>query len=391
MRKIVVFLIFIVVAIYSAFNLTSLKNVRPAWIFPGKTESQPAPPQSQTSSVIVNGQQQTLDLPENLSISVFAGDLGAPRFMAVRDEALFVSIPKQGRIVAFPNSHTSTTADQVVTVIDDLQYPHGLSFHGDYLYIAEENAITRITLNDSLKASSRETVVSSLPFGGSETAGRGHRTRTIGFDRENNMYLSVGSSCNVCEEEGRGVITRFNEDGGDAEIFGFGIRNAVGFVFHPQTDELWATENSRDLLGDEFPPDEIIIVRKGKHYGWPYCNGDRIPDPDFGEDKQEFCTVTQPPLVPLQAHSAPLGLRFIGGNLLVAYHGSWNRSIPTGYKIVAIDPETREVSDWITGWLVQGKAWGRPVDVIEGQNGDIFISDDFAGVIYRVYKTTSRK
>lgn len=396
MKKALVFIFLLGVIAFTVTRVSPFKDVRPAWIVPGGTQppthqsNATKSPETKTETkfkaqeVTVDGSSHQLTLPDNLEINVFAQDLGSPRFMAIdASGTLLVSVPKQGKVVAFPDNNQDGVADRQVNVISNLQQPHGLAFHNGYLYIAEENKISRLILSQDLTANSREVIVDGLPFGGGESTGKGHRTRTIGFDQEGLMYLSVGSSCNFCEEEGRGVVMRFNADGSNPEIFAKGIRNAVGFVFHPVTDELWATENSRDLLGDDFPPDEIIVVKENAHYGWPYCNGDMIPDPNLGKG-QNFCDSTEPPLIALQAHSAPLGLRFIDDFLYVAYHGSWNRSIPTGYKIVQINPETHDVNDWLTGWLVQGKAWGRPVDIIQGSSGDIYISDDFAGVIYRI-------
>ena len=188
----------------------------------------------------------------------------------------------------------------------------------------------------------------------------------------------------------------YNPDGSGDRVFAQGLRNSVGFVFHPSTGEIWATENGRDALGDDLPPDEINIVRDGRDYGWPFCYGQRIADTSLNNPGS--CDATVASLQDLQAHSAPLGLRFIEsshfpeewqGDLLVAYHGSWNRSEPTGYKVVrlAVDGNTIVAEeDFISGWLVaNGSSVGRPVDLIFGpQDGALYISDDKAGLIYRV-------
>ena len=204
-----------------------------------------------------------------------------------------------------------------------------------------------------------------LPKGG------GHWTRTIAFGPDGKLYVSVGSSCNVCEEtdQRRAAILQFNPDGTGGRIFARGIRNAVGIAFHPQTGDLWATNNGRDWLGDEFPPETILIVKDGAHHGWPYCNGARIPDPTSGDP---FLPDHGQPALEIQAHSAPLGLTFYAGeafpqayrgSVFAALHGSWNRSVPTGYKVIHIpvrDGKPGPPEDFATGWLRAGGAWGAP-------------------------------
>ena len=212
------------------------------------------------------------------------------------------------------------------------------------------------------------------------------------------MFVSVGSSCNVCAESDprRAAILRNNPDGSGMEIFSFGLRNAVGITFRPGTDELWATNNGRDILGDDLPPETINLVRQGDDFGWPRCHAGRIVDPDFGE--AGACAGVALPEVEMQAHSAPLGLAFYAGvqfppefhgDLFVAFHGSWNRSVPTGYKVVRIpmqDGRPGPVEDFAVGWLkADGNAWGRPVDVITGADGSLFVSDDDGGRIWRIF------
>jgi glucose/arabinose dehydrogenase len=232
--------------------------------------------------------------------------------------------------------------------------------------------------------------VSGLPDGG-------HSTRTILFGGDGKMYVSIGSSCNVCREKDprRAAIVRYNRDGGGEEIFATGLRNSVGITWHPATKELWGTDNGRDLLGDDSPPDEINIIREGKNYGWPNCYADRVVDREFGT--AEICQKSEAPAVKLQAHSAPLGLAFYTGkqfpreyqgDLFVALHGSWNRSKKTGYKVVRVKIENGrpgQVEDFITGWLTENETvWGRPVDLIVGKDGALYLSDDAGGVVYRI-------
>ncbi len=331
-----------------------------------------------------------LRLPPGFKISAYASGLGNARFMALDDGGnIYLSQPKEGKISVLRDKDGDGVADEIVVYAEGLNLPHGLAFDGDWLYVAENDKVERLRDEDGdLRADKKELIVGNIPGPG------GHYTRTIGFGPDDKMYVSVGSSCNVCEDDPRrAAILQYDKDGGNEKIFSRGLRNSVGFVWHPSTGEMWATDNGRDWLGDDLPPDEINVVEEDEHYGWPYCYGQRIPDPKF--DDPAFCTTTEPPAVELQAHSAPLGLRFYEGdifpeeyrgNLFVAYHGSWNREVPTGYKVVRIRFHEGKpvVEDFIVGWLVGEEKWGRPVDILVGKDGSMYISDDHAGVVYRV-------
>ncbi len=249
-----------------------------------------------------------------------------------------------------------------------------------------------------LKATNKRKII-DLPSGG------GHYTRTILFmppPDQSKLLISVGSSCNVCNEEDwrRAKILASNADGYDLGLFASGLRNSVFMAIHPVTGQIWATEMGRDYLGDELPPDEINVIEEGKDYGWPLCYGKNIHDTDFNKNTVTPCKepIMRASYIDIPAHSAPLGLAFFPGdgwpkeyrgNLLVAYHGSWNRSEPTGYKIVRyrLDNMGKHLGneDFITGWLTKdNKAYGRPVDILIRPDGAIFISDDKAGLIYKV-------
>jgi glucose/arabinose dehydrogenase len=220
------------------------------------------------------------------------------------------------------------------------------------------------------------------------------------------MYVSAGSSCNVCIEKDprRAAVMEFNPDGSGQRIFAKGLRNAVGLAVNPKTDSIWATVNGRDMLGDDLPPEVIVDLGKdGGDFGWPYCYGDRVPDSNFTKPGDNRCQTVIPPKVQMQAHSAPLGLAFYEGsefpaeyrnNLFVAFHGSWNRSVPTGYKVVRVKLDEKGqpqggAEDFITGWLApretkRGRWMGRPVGIVFGGDGAMYLSDDADGVIYRV-------
>lgn len=307
------------------------------------------------------------------------------------DGVLYTSIPQKGQVVALPDTNHDGVADSVQVVTDGLTRPHGLTFHDNALWVADTDAVIRLTEPDAQgKYQQRQTVVGDLPANGQ------HWTRTIGFGPDGQLYVAAGSDCNVCVEKDarRAAITRYAPDGSNPQPFAVGLRNPVGFVWN-DVGELVATNNGRDNLGDDIPPETINIARGGEDFGWPRCHAGDIVDPDFGG--QQGCNGVTPPAFKMQAHSAPLGLRFYTGNqfpeqyrgdLFVAFHGSWNRSQPTGYKVVRLHIENNRpvaIDDFITGWQ-QGNsdAWGRPVDIVVGPDGNMFISDDGLGVIYRV-------
>lgn len=344
-------------------------------------------PESMQSGVFAT--PRTLELPEGFAISVVASGFTKPRLLAFDPKGvLHVTDSGAGKVYALPDPENDGIFDEPVLVADGLDYPHGIVFAEDDLLIAEKGRVVRLErANDGLAREQQTTIIDGIPPGG------GHISRTLALSPDGeHLYVSVGSSCNVCEgDHDRAAVFQYTLDGGNKTLFADGSRNAVGLAFRPGTTELWATENSRDLLGDDIPPDEVNILTKGSHYGWPYCYGEKIVDARY--NKTEFCQTTVAPAIALQAHSAPLGLNFYTGDvfpqafhgaLFVGYHGSWNRREPTGYKVVVADPEAKTVIDFARGWLVNGRAWGRPVDVIAGPDGSLFITDDEAGAIYKV-------
>jgi glucose/arabinose dehydrogenase len=341
---------------------------------------------------VADGDEPRIVLPPGFRSEVFASGLGSPRFM-VEDPAgtLLVSVPRQSRVLALPDRDGDGRADQVVTVADGLASPHGLAFREGALYVAETGKVLRLRYDPAaLRASAPAVVVPNLPPGG------GHWTRTVVFGPDGHMYVSVGSSCNVCQEQDarRAAVLRYRADGSGETLFATGLRNAVGLAFHPATGALWATVNERDWRGDDLPPDYVTEVKAGGFYGWPDCyvaGGRAVPDA-----RGARCDQVTPPTLEIQAHSAPLGLAFYTGSrfpeeyrgdLFVAYQGSWNRSVPTGYKVVRIrfrEGRAVSVEDFATGWLADGRVSGRPVDVLAGRDGALYVSDQGAGRIYRI-------
>jgi glucose/arabinose dehydrogenase len=333
-----------------------------------------------------------ITLPKGFRLSVYASGLEGVRMMALSPQGdLTVTQPRAGKVLILPDRNRDGKPDRIGVFAKDLNRPHGLAWREGDLYIAETGAVVKLQDRDGDGvAETKQTLTRDLPEGGM------HWTRTLGFGPDGHMFVSVGSTCNVCIEEDRrrATILRFKADGSDMTIYARGLRNAVGFAWHPQTGQLWATDNGRDRLGNDVPPDELNLVKFGSHYGWPYCYGDRRTDP--GYDEADFCARTEPMALGFQAHSAALGIAFYTGkqfpadyqgDAFVAFHGSWNRNPPTGYKVVRVRFENGKptrTEDFATGWLRGRADWGRPVDVLVAPDGALFVTDDSGGRIYRI-------
>lgn len=336
-----------------------------------------------------------LKLPDGFRIDIFAKDLGAVRVL-VRDPAgtMVASIPKAGLVIALPDTDKDGKADRSVPILENLSQPHGLAFAGDRFFVAENDQVTSYVYDGATHTTTDRTVVMSLPGSGS------HLTRSL-FVHNDRLLVAIGSSCNACEESDdlRGSIQSIALDGTNPRPFATGLRNSVFQARHPLTGEIWGTEMGRDLLGDDLPPDEINILREGADYGWPYCYGGNIHDQTVDPGQGVDCTTPahEPSTIDLPAHSAPLGLTFLHGsgwpddwqnNLIVAFHGSWNRTVPTGYKLVryqADDQGILQASDFVSGWLTPEGALGRPVSLLADPDGNLYLSDDKANLIYRIH------
>ena len=346
----------------------------------------------------ING--KTINIPKGFTLSVFAEDIGSARFLSISpDDTLFVGTKDNDKIYTAKDANNDGVADDVKDIDSGLNSPHSVFYYKNDLYVGEENRVSayrNITSNGTY--SKKDVLVDNLPAGNRLTGG-GHKTRTVVIGPDEKMYVSIGSSCNVCEEndERRATIMRFNIDGSNGEIFATGLRNTVGFDF--KNGQLYGADMGRDQIGDDIPPEEINIIQKNKDYGWPYCYGDNIANPEFPE-KTDFCkTKTEKPFANIQAHSAPLGVSFLSqaaqstwpkqyqDGMLVALHGSWNRTIPTGYKVVYIDMSTDEPKQYnfLSGWLENNaEAWGRPVGMVFDSKGNLYLSDDKQGLIYKL-------
>jgi glucose/arabinose dehydrogenase len=337
-----------------------------------------------------------LTLPAGFHADVFASGLDQPRFMAVGPEgALLVAEKGSGRIIALRDPNHTGKATEKTTIASSLEQPTSVDYVDGKLYVGETGRITRFNLDPSLTTSDKTAIIPNLPDTGQ------HTTRTALVGPDSKIYVAVGSSCNVCDESDsrRAAVWVYQSDGGGRRLFAKGLRNAVGLAVNPWNKQIWATNNGRDLLGDDTPPETVYALEDGGDYGWPRCHAGNVIDPTYGNSGA--CDSVVQPLVKMQAHSAPLGLAFYEGDvfparyrgLFVAFHGSWNRSVPTGYKVVFVPLDSAGVvsgptQDFATGWLVSGsKALGRPVGLTVGADGALYVSDDTGGRIYRISYT----
>ena len=337
-----------------------------------------------------------LRVPAGFSVGLFAEEIPNVRFLRpLPGGGLLATTPREGKVwLLAADRDGDGRSDDVRPVLEGLKMPHGLDLLGDSLYVAEGDGVGRVRLD--LQTGERrgdyERVVNGLPEGGN------HWSRTVRFGPDGWMYVSVGSSCNVCieKDDRRAAMLRFRPDGSEPQVFATGLRNSVGFDWQPGSNALYATDNGRDLLGDDFPPCELNRVEQSGFYGWPIANGDRVPDPDLGAGQDERIRTSIPPSHGFGAHTAPLGIVFLRnpalpeewrGVALAALHGSWNRTRKNGYKVVSLhwagDGSIAE-RDFLVGFEEEENVIGRPVDVVEGADGTIYVSDDYASSVYWV-------
>jgi glucose/arabinose dehydrogenase len=336
----------------------------------------------------------TIKLPKGFEISIYAGNIPNARSMTLSPNGtLFVGNRSGDKVFAVVDRNRDNKADEVFVVASGLTMPNGVAFRQGSLYVAEVNRILRFdSIEENLRKPPKPVVVyDKYP------TDKWHGWKFIAFGPDGKLYVPVGAPCNVCEREDEryASITRLNADGTGFEVFAHGVRNTVGFDWHPETNELWFTDNGRDLMGDDIPPDELNHApRMGMHFGFPYLHGKSIPDPEEGGKRavSEFV----PPAQELGPHVAALGMRFYTGGMFppkyrhqifIAEHGSWNRSTPIGYRVTLVRLEGNKAVGYevfAEGWLQGREAWGRPVDVLVMPDGALLVSDDKAGVIYRI-------
>lgn len=334
---------------------------------------------------------QSLLAPEGYSVTVVGAGISEPRFMDFDGMGnLLVGAAGEGTVYRFP--YTDGQLGDPEPLITNLNQPASVvlfaSDEGEYLYVGEPQQVSRFAYDPEGAAGAQEVVIADLPTGG-------HSTRTVAFGPDGMLYLAVGSSCNICIEESplRATVSRGSPDGGELSVIATGLRNPVGLAFQPESGQLWATVNERDQQGNEIPPDLVTIVQEGANYGWPGC----VPPEGSPQVENADCSDITPPTIGIQAHSAPLGLAFLEGDgvagamqgdLIVVQHGSWNREPPAAPKLLMIDFENGQpvaARDFVTGWQnEQGERWGRPAGVVVAPDGSLIVSDDEAGLLYRI-------
>jgi glucose/arabinose dehydrogenase len=349
---------------------------------------------------------EQLIVPQGFQVSVFADSVPNARSMAVGARGtVFVGSQRGGRVHALVDQNGDYKADRMVTIASGLTQPNGVAMRNGALYVATTNQILRFDdIEQRLDSPPTPVVVrDSLPNPSS-----GHTWKFISFGPDDMLYVSIGSPCNVCVSPPMvAAILRMKPDGSQLETFAEGVRNSVGFDWHPTTRELWFTDNGRDMLGDDVPADEINVAWKsGLHFGFPFCHQGDLSDPQFGA--QRACATTEPPVQKAGAHVAALGFTFYTGTMfpasyrnavILAEHGSWNRTTPSGYRVMVARTDGRRVTSYeplVDGFLPRAgasaptgrgagaTAWGRPVDVLQMPDGSILISNDAGNRILRV-------
>ena len=338
-------------------------------------------------------------VPQGFTVTPYAEGFERPRLMVVApNNDVFLSDTSAGKVYVLRGG---AKADSKQVFAQGLNQPHGLAFHGGYLYVANTDSVVRFAYKSGdQKASGGPEKLLNLPSGG------GHSTRTVVFGPDNRMYVATGSSCNVCEEDDpkRAAVWVYDAEGKNGQAYSTGLRNPVGLEWYGGT--LYATNNGRDNLGDNIPPEGFYKLAQGRDFGWPYCyttqpGEPQVWDKNFGRKNEGVCKASTPAFALTTAHSAPLGLAFYTGKafpaayqgmMFVALHGSWNRSEKSGYKVVMIDPKSGKVQDFMTGFVSGGDTKGRPVDLLSLPDGSMLLTDDGSGKIWRIsYKAAAAK
>lgn len=315
-------------------------------------------------------------------IEVFASPVPDARSMTLGSNGtVFIGSLREGSIYAI------TPDRKILTIARNLQVPNGVAFYQGNLYVA---LLTKIIRYDNIEANLQHLPQPKLIYDGLPSSKAGHYWRYLRIGPDKKLYVSIGAPCNVCLNDDKrfATIMRMNLDGTGLEIFASGIRNSLGFTWSPNETFIFS-DNGRDWLGDNLPPDELNIVKTaGKDYGFPFCYGKNIPD--FSFDKNANCNGRIPSAFNLPAHVAPLGITFYNDHLLVAFHGSWNRLVLDGYRIASFKVNGDQITsegDFAKGWLQTLHPWGRPVDLLVYKDGSLLVSDDYAGVVYRIFKS----
>ncbi len=345
------------------------------------------------SSVELVQQLKLIELPPGFEISLYARDVENARQLALGDKGtIFAGSRKAGKVHAIIDSNGDNRADHVYLLDQDLKMPSGVEFKSGSLYVA---ALDRILRYDNIEnhldqPPEPRVVADSFPDKSH------HGWKYLRFGPEGQLYVPVGAPCNICDEPGFAEVRRLSLENNTVEVYAEGLRNTVGLAFHPDTGELWLSDNGRDMLGDDLPADELNHApRAGMHFGYPWCHQGDSLDPKFGKDKS--CDDYTAPATKLGAHVAALGLTFYDGELFpaeykkqlfIAQHGSWNRTEKSGYNILLVRFDSDGIvigtEVFASGWLQGDDAWGRPNDILQLPDGSLLVSDDKAGAIYRI-------
>lgn len=338
---------------------------------------------------------EDIELPPGFVIEEYASVPNA-RSLALGDKGTIFVSNRSGKSVYAVVAEGDGT--RTIELLTGLKTPNGIAFHDGDLYVAETVRVTRYRDIETNLHHVPEAEILDIEL----PSERHHGWRYIGFGPDDKLYISIGAPCNICEEDGFGRIIRMNADGSGRELYAEGVRNSVGFTWHPETGDLWFTDNGRDMLGDDLPPDELNrATRPGQHFGFPYCHAGELLDPKLGPGK--VCADYRPPAQKLGPHVAPLGVKFYTGEqfpaeylgqIFIAEHGSWNRSKKIGYRITLVrleDGVPASYEPFAKGWLQGESVSGRPVDLIVLEDGSMLVSDDNAGKIYRISYTASKK
>lgn len=329
---------------------------------------------------------ENIELPPGFKIEEYASVPNARSLVLGAKGTIFASNRRGGSVYAVVDNGQRT-----IRLLKGLNSPNGIAMLDGDLYVAEIDKVSRYRDIESHLDDVPNGEVLNIDLPGD----RHHGWRYIGFGPDKNLYISIGAPCNICDEQGYATIERMAADGQDRETYAAGIRNSVGFTWHPDTGNLWFTDNGRDMLGDDLPADELNeVTEAGQHFGYPYCHAGDLLDPRFGTGKR--CSDYQPPARKLGAHVASLGLKFYTGaqfpekyrgRLFIAEHGSWNRSKKVGYQVSMLELKDGEVvtyEPFATGWLQGQSVNGRPVDLLVLEDGSMLVSDDHTDKLYRI-------
>jgi glucose/arabinose dehydrogenase len=339
-----------------------------------------------------------LSVPSGFALNVFADDLEHARMLAPLGDAVYVTRPEQGDVLRLVDDDGDGVSDQRTTAVSGLTLVHGIVFRGADVYLATPTEVYQATVAPDGTFTNPTAIIDDLPDGGQ------HPLRTLGIGPDDALYISVGSSCDACDESNpeHATILRAALDGSSRTTFASGLRNTIGFGWHPETSVLWGMDHGSDWRGNDLPPEELNRIEQGNDYGWPYCFGERQVDPVIQDPpdttKAAYCAETASPVLQTQAHNAPIGFSFYTGSAFpseyqgdafVALRGSWNRFPPTGYKIARVvfeGGEPQRFEDFVTGFLSADgtTTFARPAGIAVASDGALLFTDDSNGVIYRV-------